>query len=194
MKFSLAPIAVVTLSALSASAYTIKFVNNCSYTVWPAVGKAPNGKPDTSVRFGAKLAPKASTSFNVGDKQLGIRAWGRTGCDSNGANCKTGRCNGGLVCNDAGITSNCILSEYGFGDNGPQWGGQRTFWNLSRAGLSGKPSLPLNIPTRLKGPDGQTVACTSGSCPASQCYLKDSDHGAVRNSPLGGTFTHTFCP
>lgn len=42
----------------------------CHVAVWPAVGKAPNGKPDTSVRFGAKLAPKASTSFNVGDKQL----------------------------------------------------------------------------------------------------------------------------
>ena len=60
----------------------------------------------------------------------GIRAWGRTGCDGSGANCQTGACNGGLVCNDAGITSDVILSEYGFGDFG-QFGGQRTSWDLS---------------------------------------------------------------
>ncbi|TFK99112.1 Osmotin thaumatin-like protein [Pterulicium gracile] len=194
MKFSIAPLVVVAASALSASAYTIRFVNNCPYTVWPAVGKAPNGQPDNSVRFGARLDSRGTTSFGVNDREIGIRAWGRTGCDGNGANCATGRCNGGIVCNDSGITSNCILSEYGWGDNGPQWGGQRTFWNLSRAPVNNGPTLPLNIPTRLTGPDGQTVACTGSSCPRDQCFIADNDFGAVRNSALGGTFTHTFCP
>ena len=117
-----------------------------------------------------------------------MRAWGRTGCDSNGANCKTGKCNGGLKCTDAGITSNCILSEFGYGTD------NRTYWDLSRAGLHGKPSLPMNIPTKLAHSDKQSVTCKSGSCPASQCFLKDDDFGAIRNSAVGGTFYHKFCP
>lgn len=74
-------VAVVYL-ATSITAYTIKFQNSCSYTVWAAVGKAPNGQPDRSVSFGRRLDPRASASFGVDDNQLGIRAWGRTGCDA----------------------------------------------------------------------------------------------------------------
>ncbi|TFL03439.1 thaumatin [Pterulicium gracile] len=179
---------------MSASAYTINFVNRCGYTVWAAAGSAPNGFPNGNVRWGARLDPGQSAGVGVSDHELGVRGWGRTGCDGNGGNCQTGACNGGMVCDDAGITSHCILSEYGFGDNGPQWGGQRTFWNLSRAGVNKGPTLPLNIPTRIDSPDGQSVSCTEGWCPSDQCYLYDEDHQAVRNSPLGGTFTHTFCP
>ena len=61
---------------------------------------------------------------------------GRRDCNFNSGtpgpnSCIDGGCNGGLVCNDAGITSGVLLSEYGFGDFG-QWGGQRTAWDLSR--------------------------------------------------------------
>lgn len=62
-------------------AYSIHFQNSCSYTIWPAVGKAPNGQPDGSVRFGQRLNPGESTDFKVANNQLGIRAWGRTGCN-----------------------------------------------------------------------------------------------------------------
>ena len=88
----------------------------------------------------------------------------------------------------------CIVSEFGWGDNGPQFGGERTFWDLSRANRNGGPTLPLNIDTRLSHSDGQSVQCTGGSCPNNQCFLFDQDFGAIRNSALGGTFTHTFCP
>ena len=97
------------------TAYTIKFVNKCSYTVWPAIGAAPNGQPSNSIKFGDRLNPGQSISHGIDDHAIGIRAWGRTGCNSNGANCQTGACNGGLVCSDAGITSHAILSEYGYG-------------------------------------------------------------------------------
>ena len=81
---------LVALSAsMSASAYTITFKNQCSYgeyrlscvsmrqpanlhcvAVWPAVGKAPNGQVDNSVRFGAKLNPGQSVSWNIDGHQL----------------------------------------------------------------------------------------------------------------------------
>ncbi|PBK63092.1 Osmotin thaumatin-like protein [Armillaria solidipes] len=173
--------------ASSASAFTITFKNNCGYTVWPAVGKAPNGVPDTSVSFGTTLGPGASASFGVDDHALGIRAWGRTGCNSNGANCATGGCNGGLVCTDAGITSGVILSEYGYANFG-QYGGDRTSWDLSRVSSS------ININTRLSSSDGTSVTCTQSSCPDDQAYSYATDYAADRNSALGQTYTHTFCP
>ncbi|PIL25263.1 hypothetical protein GSI_13152 [Ganoderma sinense ZZ0214-1] len=183
---TLALIVIVGYTAC-ASAFTINFVNKCKFTVWPAAGKASNGQPDPSVKFGQKLDPGQSASFKVDDHALGIRAWGRTGCDANGANCKTGACNGGLVCTDAGITSHALLSEYGFGDFG-KFGGQRTAWDLSYVGGT------INIDTQLSSSDGQSVTCRTSNCPANQAYNTANDYAADRNSALGGTYTHTFCP
>ena len=38
--------------------------------VWPAVGKAPNGVPDTSVAFGDTLSPGQSVGFGVADTEI----------------------------------------------------------------------------------------------------------------------------
>ncbi|KIY71083.1 Osmotin thaumatin-like protein [Cylindrobasidium torrendii FP15055 ss-10] len=185
MKTSAALVALATFVSSSA-AFTINFQNSCGETVWPAVGKAPNGQPDTSVAFGESLAPGASTSFGVDDKALGIRAWGRTGCDGNGANCATGACNGGLVCNDAGITAGVLYSEFGYGDFG-QWGGERTAWDLSRVDAT------VNLNTKLAASDGQSVYCSVSNCPPDQAYDSPEDYAADRNSDLGLTYTITFC-
>ncbi|KAI4526650.1 Osmotin, thaumatin-like protein [Schizophyllum commune Tattone D] len=171
----------------SASAFTINFVNKCSYDVWAAVGAAPNGQPDLSIAWGQKVSPGGSASTGVDDHALGVRAWGRTGCDGNGANCQTGACNGGLVCNDAGITAAAIYSEYGYGDQG-QWGGELTSWDLSYVGGH------VNIPTSLSSSDGKSVSCAADGCPTDQAYQNPDDHAAVRQSALGATYTHTFCP
>ncbi|MCO5549781.1 hypothetical protein L7F22_003254 [Adiantum nelumboides] len=120
--FSIALLLIISIINFT-SAYTITFVNKCSYTVWPAIGAAPNGQPNQSIRFGARLNPGQSVSHGIDDHAIGVRGWGRTGCDGSGANCKTGACNGDLVCNDAGITSHAILSEYGYGAN------NREYWN-----------------------------------------------------------------
>ena len=53
---------------------------------------------------------------------------------SSGANCQTGACNGGLVCNDAGITSHALLSEIGLGTDGREYWDRESFflvWILS---------------------------------------------------------------
>jgi len=116
--------ALVLISLIgSSTAYNINFINKCTYTVWPAIGAAPNGQPNQSIRFGDRLNPGQSISHGIDDHALGVRGWGRTGCDGSGANCQTGACNGGLVCNDAGITSHAILSEYGYGSN------NRIYWD-----------------------------------------------------------------
>ncbi|EIW82729.1 Osmotin thaumatin-like protein [Coniophora puteana RWD-64-598 SS2] len=171
-----------------AAAFNINFQNNCGYTIWPAIGKAPNGVPDTSVAYGTTLGAGASASYSIADTEVGIRAWGRTGCDSTGANCATGNCNGGLVCTDGGITAGVILSEYGYGDYGSCCGGDRITWDLSIVDSS------ININTELSSSDGQSVTCTQSSCPADQAFDNAGDSAADRNSALGVTFTHTFCP
>ena len=82
-------ILVALAASMSASAYTITFKNQCNYgeerllclltgqpfdilclAVWPAVGKAPKGQVDNSVRFGAKLNPGQSVSWNIDGHQL----------------------------------------------------------------------------------------------------------------------------
>ncbi|KAI0032092.1 Osmotin thaumatin-like protein [Vararia minispora EC-137] len=183
-------IAVLALAfaASSASAITIRFVNNCPYTVWPAIGAAPYGSPNPSIAYGTTLGQGGSASFGVSDTAIGIRAWGRTGCNSAGANCATGNCNGGLVCTDGGITAGVLLSEYGYANFGASYGGERTSWDLSHVSAS------INIPTRLSVSDGQSVTCTPSSCPADQAYNSPTDYAADRNSALGQTYTHTFCP
>ncbi|EPQ60063.1 Osmotin, thaumatin-like protein [Gloeophyllum trabeum ATCC 11539] len=185
MKFA-AVVAVLAGAVSTASAFTIHFQNNCNFAVWPAVGKAPNGQPDTSVAYGTKLNPGASSSFGVDDHQVGIRAWGRTGCHDDGTNCATGGCVGGLTCTDAGLNSGVIVSEFGYGNFG-QYGGERTSWDLSHVNLA------INLNTRLSSSDGQSVLCQQNNCPDDQAYSYTNDYAADRNSPLGQTFTHTFC-
>jgi hypothetical protein len=92
-----------------------------------------------------------------------------------------------MVCNDAGITSGVVVSEYGYGNFG-QWGGERTSWDISRVGLS------INLDTKVSSSDGQSVQCTNAFCPNDQAYAAWNDYAADRNSGLGQTFTHTFCP
>ncbi|KZV74207.1 Osmotin thaumatin-like protein [Peniophora sp. CONT] len=178
----------LALASGSASAMTLSFVNHCPYTVWPAVGHAPFGSVMTDIAWGYQLTSGNSASFGVDDNAIGVRSWGRTGCDANGANCATGRCNGGLTCTDAGITAGVIYGEYGWADFQPCCGGVRTSWDLSMVSAS------LNIPTRLTASDGQSVQCLSTPCDPNQVYTFTNDGAADRNSPLGLTYTTTYCP
>jgi hypothetical protein len=92
----------------------------------------------------------------------------------------------GLVCNDAGITSGVICSEYGYGNFG-QYGGERIAYDISHV------DLVVNLATHLSSSDGTTVSCANAGCAASQAYDTATDYAADRNSPLSATFTHTFC-
>ncbi|KAG0151371.1 hypothetical protein CROQUDRAFT_667943 [Cronartium quercuum f. sp. fusiforme G11] len=153
---------IATLASLLACvlAYTICFQNT--------VGTSPNGQPDQSVFLGQLLNPGQGTNFGVSNNQLGICAWG---CKSLNYiyNCHCGACNGGLVCNNAGITSRDLLSEYGLGHDG------QVYWTFSYI------CSQINIPTRLTGSDGQ------------QAFQKPNDFRAIHNLAQGDTYNHHFC-
>lgn len=151
--------------------------------VWPAIGAAPNGKPQSSPQYAATLGQgRTSQAFQVSDQQLGVRAWGRWGCDGSGANCKIGACNGGLNCNDAGITADTIFAELGPGSDG------RIYWDLSYA------QSTRNFPISIVSPDGQTETCDYASCSPNECFNDPNDSAAIRNSAAGGGYTITLCP
>jgi len=148
----LTSLVAVAASVSYASAFTITFYNNCPFTVFPAIAKAPNGQPDTSVSYGTSLASYKAVSYGIADTQIGIRAWGRQGCDGAGNNCASGGCRGGLVCNDGGITSGVILSEYGYANFGAAYGGQRISWDLSHVNAN------INLNTLVTASDGAPQA------------------------------------
>ncbi|KAA1107349.1 hypothetical protein PGT21_010923 [Puccinia graminis f. sp. tritici] len=160
-----------SILAVVVNGYTLHFKNNCKFPVWPAVGKAPNGQPDPSVSYGTKLNPGGESQFGVNDREIGIRSWGRTGCDPKGANCATGACRGGLRCNDGGITSRVLLGEYGY-----QSFGNVISWDLSRVDGS------INIDTSINN-GGNAKTCRKNNCPSNQAFAKPNDFQAITTSP-----------
>ena len=78
-------------------------------------------------------------------------------------------------------------AEFGYGDFG-QYGGERIAWDLSHVDAS------VNVGQSVTDNKGQTVTCNSASCPADQSYNQPHDSAADRNSPLGTSFTITYCP
>ncbi|KAI7742569.1 hypothetical protein M8C21_011603 [Ambrosia artemisiifolia] len=80
-----------------ASQTTITVVNDCGFTVWPAI----SGSPDLDIT-GFELTEGSSRSFQTPANGTG-RLWGRTGCSFNGSghgSCKIGDCGSGqMECN-----------------------------------------------------------------------------------------------
>ncbi|KAG8774268.1 hypothetical protein FRC12_002084 [Ceratobasidium sp. 428] len=77
--------------------------NACSFTVWPAVFTDLNvGTAIPEIETGWEAAASSSRTFTVPDNWRAGRIWGRRDCDFStnpGPNsCKTGGCNGGLLC------------------------------------------------------------------------------------------------
>ncbi|KAI9810080.1 MAG: hypothetical protein M1827_006691 [Pycnora praestabilis] len=121
--------------------------NNCSDTIWPAIGTQMGTPPSTA---GFELTSGNSTSLTVGSDWQG-RVWGRTNCTFNedgtgpanhggnnggGAACDTGDCNGVLSCMVTGDTP-LSLAEFTLG----AYGG-KTFYDIS---LVDGYNLPLAI-------------------------------------------------
>ncbi|QRV88250.1 pathogenesis-related protein PR5K (thaumatin family) [Ceratobasidium sp. AG-Ba] len=89
--------------ATSVAARTFTVRNSCPFTVWPAVFTDLNvGTAVPDVETGWEAAAGTERSFNVPDNWTAGRIWGRRDCDFStepGPNsCKTGGCNGGLLC------------------------------------------------------------------------------------------------
>ncbi|GAA5840328.1 hypothetical protein JCM5353_002785 [Sporobolomyces roseus] len=90
----------LTLDGAYAKNRVITVVNNCDYTVWPAIFKSVGPMPKQKTGWEAK--PGSKVGFEV-EESWGGRVWGRTGCDftkdvPDYQMCETGGCNGGLEC------------------------------------------------------------------------------------------------
>jgi len=94
--------------ATSISARTFTVVNNCAYTVWPAMFTGTGTAPTQPT--GWEAAPNTQVSFTVPDNWTAGRIWGRRNCDFSGPNPGVnscvggGGCNGGLECATVGGT------------------------------------------------------------------------------------------
>ncbi|GAA5993739.1 hypothetical protein JCM5350_004813 [Sporobolomyces pararoseus] len=97
---SLLTLIVALSTEVLAKNRVITVVNNCDYTVWPAIFRSVGPKPSQKTGWEAK--PGSRVGFEV-EESWGGRVWGRTGCDFSSdkpdyQKCETGGCNGGLEC------------------------------------------------------------------------------------------------
>lgn len=114
---------------IGANGATFKFVNKCSYTVWPGILASAGTPPLETTGF--ELLEQTSRSFQAPTGWSG-RFWGRTGCKFNGTgpgSCSTADCGSGQVeCNGAGAAPPATLAEFTLG-SGNQ--GSQDFYDVS---------------------------------------------------------------
>ncbi|GAA5913241.1 thaumatin family protein [Sporobolomyces salmoneus] len=91
---------VLSLCSIGASAdnRVITVVNNCDYTIWPAIFRSVGPYPKQ--KTGWEAPPGTQVGFEV-EESWGGRVWGRTGCDftkdvPDYMQCETGGCIGGI--------------------------------------------------------------------------------------------------
>ncbi|XP_021887635.1 osmotin-like protein [Carica papaya] len=90
----------------------ITLVNNCPYTVWPAI--QPNAGDPVLEKGGFALHSLTHHSFAAPSQHWSGRFWGRTGCRyANGLfSCVTGDCGHRLECNGLGGATPATLVEF----------------------------------------------------------------------------------
>ncbi|KAF6172063.1 hypothetical protein GIB67_029481 [Kingdonia uniflora] len=110
--------------ATNASPYpelTLTLVNNCPYTLWPAI--QPNAGHPILQNGGFILHSLTHRSFRGPDRHWSGRIWARTGCTTHNNNinhltCQTGDCGGRLECNGAGGTPPATLAQFSLHHSG----------------------------------------------------------------------------
>ncbi|KAI0787897.1 Osmotin thaumatin-like protein [Fomes fomentarius] len=206
--------ATVVLAMLASGhgvgARTLTVVNNCEFTIWPALFTDMNvspSKPDQTT--GWEQGAHQTVSFDVPNDWQAGRIWGRRGCDFSTSTpgptqCLDGGCNGGLVCDPTTGTGvpPATLAEFTFGINGGPDNydvslvdGFNLPMTISNNKGCAQGSCPVdlnpNCPAELRGPtdsSGQVVGCNS-ACTAGL--------GDPTNNPNCCTGTHnqpSTCP
>lgn len=91
-----------TLSKATQPGLILTLVNNCPFTVWPAI--QPNAGHPVLERGGFPLQTVTHRSFPAPASHWSGRIWARTGCIHNGNrfSCATGDCGGRLECGGSG--------------------------------------------------------------------------------------------
>ncbi|XAR59006.1 hypothetical protein NMG60_11014618 [Bertholletia excelsa] len=103
---------LILFSTMGDAGMILTLVNNCPYTVWPAI--QPTAGHPVLERGGFPLEKLTHRSFPAPDHHWAGRIWARTGCTySNGKfTCATGDCGGRLECNGAGGATPATLAQF----------------------------------------------------------------------------------
>ncbi|KAL5581034.1 hypothetical protein UlMin_013476 [Ulmus minor] len=101
-----------TLSKATQPGLILTLVNNCPFTVWPAI--QPNAGHPVLERGGFALHSLTHRSFPAPTQHWSGRIWARTGCTygHNHFYCTTGDCGGQLECNGAGGKAPATLAQF----------------------------------------------------------------------------------
>ncbi|KAJ4795887.1 hypothetical protein LUZ62_032276 [Rhynchospora pubera] len=116
LSLSLLTISLLSLAAFSNAAYspmTLTIVNNCPFTVWPAL--QANSGHDVLEGGGFELRSLSHRSFAAPEKPWSGRIWARTGCQTGATpsslHCTTGDCAGRLQCAGLGGSAPASLAQ-----------------------------------------------------------------------------------
>lgn len=175
----------------SSHALFFTFVNNCPYTVWPAI--LPNEGHANLASGGFELRTFTHRSINVPDTHWAGRAWARTGCSTsnNKFTCLTGDCANRLECNGAGGSLPATLVQFDVHH------GNNDFSSYSVSLVDGF-NTPLTVtPHEGKG-QCPVVGCKANlvaTCPDVLQHRVPAVHGPVVACKSGCEAFHTdeFC-
>ncbi|KAG7087055.1 hypothetical protein E1B28_013033 [Marasmius oreades] len=197
----------VAVAAATGNARVFTVMNNCPYTIWPALYTDPGVGPSKPNQSTGWEAPSGSSViFTVPDDWKSGRIWGRTSCnfDTNPGptSCVTGGCIGGMECTQPGVPPTSLAEWTLRGD------GNRDFYDVSLVDGSNLPmsitntagcpvaecpvDLNTNCPAALRGPsapDGNNAGCKSA------CFANlDGNPTDSANCCSGSHNTPATCP
>ncbi|KAI4322155.1 hypothetical protein L6164_021875 [Bauhinia variegata] len=164
-----------TLTTAAPPGLILTLVNNCNYTVWPAI--QPNVGHPVLARGGFVLHTLTHLSIPVPDRHWSGRVWARTGCaySSHHLTCATGDCGGRLECNGAGGATPATLAQFSF-HHGPN--------DFSTYGVSFVDGF--NVPMTVTPHEGKGVCPVVGcrknlltACPPPLQVRSPPGHGPV---------------
>ncbi|KAK7262439.1 hypothetical protein RJT34_30012 [Clitoria ternatea] len=167
----------------------LTLVNNCNYTVWPAI--QPNAGQPVLAGGGLILHPLTHQSIPFPDTHWSGRVWARTGCSTAGPNhlsCATGDCGGRLQCNGAGGSAPATLAQFDV-----HHGGGNDFSSYGVSLVDG-----FNVPLTVTPHEGKgvcpVVGCRSdlvATCPPTLQHRVPAGHGPVVACKSGCEAFHT---
>ncbi|OVA18329.1 Thaumatin [Macleaya cordata] len=135
-----------------ASNLILTVVNNCPFTIWPAI--QPNSGNDVLEKGGFALHTLTHKSFPAPPQHWSGRIWARTGCTYHNGHfsCATGDCGGRLECDGLGGATPATLAQFTLHH------GHKDFSSYAVSLVDG-----FNLPMTVTPHEGQ------GTCPVVGC-------------------------
>jgi hypothetical protein len=164
-----------TLAHATQPGFILTVVNNCPFTVWPAI--QPNAGHPVLERGGFALNTFTHRSFPAPTSHWSGRIWARTGCAYTGHrfSCATGDCGGRLECNGLGGAAPATLAQFSLHH------GHADFSSYGVSLVDG-----FNVPMTVTPHEGKGVCPVVGckadllaTCPAQLQMRSHGGHGPV---------------